>query len=340
MYVYSIVRIAATLWHGRKSGCHESLARRIKQARRNAQKVRTFHMFCPCHTVAWHQGLYSVRRICASGTQIASMQGGADQTSPERAVSDCLDTWSHLYFVAHAKKAGQRRIIQRLRHFSSACSRSWQRLLENFMAARLSTLEKERLLRIKGQHRLAVRCGQEDAEALFLQSISIFGDCAHSIHMKFVLRCLVRCRYHKLSKYQFSYFIRAGRALRAWRDEYTAKCVKERKARYVTYKRLAQHAANYKEACETAAEMGKFAIVMRIFFRWRDPLRRRGGKLAILLRKTRIRAYIRGWYLLQRKAYIDRTFLACHQGGWSSAFLDLLWWPDSKGPEAATADPC
>ena len=52
--------------------------------------------------------------------------------------------------------------------------------------------------------------------------------------------------------------------------------------------------------------------------------------MAILLRKTRIRAYIRGWYLLQRKAYIDAPFPCMPSRRVEQAFLDLLWWPDSK----------
>ena len=144
------VRIAATLWHGRKV-CKFAMKvwlGRIKQARRNAQKVRTFHMFCPVPHCSMASEVFTAWRLefVPVARRLRLCKEALIRHRQERAVSDCLDTWSHLYFVAHAKKAGQRRIIQRLRHFSSACSRSWQRLLENCMAARLSTLEKERLL--------------------------------------------------------------------------------------------------------------------------------------------------------------------------------------------------
>ena len=139
-----------------------------------------------------------------------------------------------------------------------------------------------------------------------MRVISGFGEYATSRYFKFVLRCLVRCRYLSLSKRRFTHLIRAFRSFVVWR-EYAAKSAKEQKERRATYSRLVQHAANFREARETAAEMGKFAVIIRVFYRWRDPLRRRASMLAKLLRRTRIRAYIRAWYLLQRKAYIDRT---------------------------------
>ena len=132
--------------------------------------------------------------------------------------SHYLDAWEHLYFVAHAKKAGKRHIIQRLHHFSKQCKRSWLGVLDRFMYARLSCLEKEKLSQFKGQHRLAVRCGQEDVDGLFVRVISGFGEYATSRYFKFVLRCLVRCRYLSLSKRRFTHLIRAFRSFVVWRS--------------------------------------------------------------------------------------------------------------------------
>lgn len=305
------VRMAATFWHERKQ-CKFAMKMwlgRVKCARRDAQKVRTFRLICPVPRCSMAAEIFSAWRLefVPVARRLRRCREALVAHRHGRILSDCLDTWSYLYFVAHAKKAGQRRIIQRLRHFSAQCQRSWLRLLDNFMSARLSSLEKSKLLQLKGQHRLALRCGQQDVEELFVRSISSFGEYAPSRQSKFALRCLVRCRHLSLSKRRFTYLIRAYRFFVAWKDEYTASSVRERKDRYTVYSRLAQHAANYREACETAAEMGKFAVVMRVFYRWRDPLRRRANKLATLLRRTRVRAYIRAWYLHQRKAYIDRT---------------------------------
>ena len=306
------VRMAATHWHSRKvcKAVIKTLVHRLRASRRDAQRVRTFRVLCPVLQCSFAPQVFHAwktefvpraRRLRLSAEAVAAR-------NHDLVAANVMEHWSHLYFHEHNKKVVTRTALRHLIQLVVRRRSAWHRAVASCTTEKLSALEKNKLSEVMGKHRLALRCGDAaDIESTFMRAISTFGHKATGAFGRFTLQSLLRVQHLRHSKLRFVALMRCRRAFIAWARDYTASSREARLRHIQNYATVARRAANYRVAALTAEEMGKFAVVMRIFFRWRDPLRRRHQALGKLLRKTRARKYMRHWYLIQRKSYVDRA---------------------------------
>ena len=306
------VRIAATLWNHRKL-CKfviKALIQRLRARKYENQRIRTFRVLNPLPQCSFAPQVFSAwkNEFLPPARRQRLLSEAVALRNCNSILSNAFEGWNTMFFHLRSKRMAMRSALRQFIELVLRRRTAWYRLVASCTAGKLSALEKSKLSEVLGKHRIALRCGHtDDIKDIFMRSINEIGHKTRGNFERFALRTLLRVQHLRLSKLHFVSLMRLHRAFIAWAHDYTVQSRQCRLKHAQNYAAIARRAANYREAALTAEEMGKFAVVMRVFYHWRDPLRRRSQALGKLLRKTNARKYLRRWYLLQRKFFVDRT---------------------------------